>query len=247
MLGNSSIGAVIPAQNEEDNIASVVEDLVALRGPDGNRLIDDIVVCDNNSNDATAQRASKAGARVVSQRKHGYGIACLTAIAALKPVDVVLFVDGDQAFKVEQATLLLQTIERGADLVIGSRILGEMEPGALSLPQVVGNQVAGLLIRLLWRQRTTDLGPFRAITSKALTKLQMTDETFGWTIEMQIKALQHKMTVVEVPVDTLKRKYGKSKIGGTVRGVVLASIGILGMIVKLVMQDSISRKRQRNQ
>lgn len=244
MLDELSIGAVIPAQNEEDNIASVVEGLTALQNEVGNRLIDDIVVCDNNSTDATAQCAKDAGARVVSQRKPGYGIACLSAIAALNPVDVVLFVDGDQAFDVREATRLLHPIKQGADLVIGSRILGTMEPGALSLPQIIGNRVAGLVIRILWRQRTTDLGPFRAITSSALTKLQMKDETFGWTIEMQIKALQSKMNVVEVPVSTLKRRYGESKIGGTIRGVIGASVGILGMILKLAIRRSHKTKTQ---
>ncbi len=238
MLGNLRIGAVIPALDEEQNIGPVVEALIALMDEQGNRLVDDIVVCDNNSTDATAQRAEGAGARVVSQRKPGYGMSCLTAIAALETVDVVVFVDGDQAFDVRQTPLLLQAIEQGADLAIGSRILGQMEPGALSLPQVVGNRVAGILIQLLWRQRVTDLGPFRAITSEALTSLQMKDETFGWTVEMQIKAIQSKLKLVEVPVTTLKRRYGKSKIGGTIRGVLLASIGILRMILKLAIRSS---------
>lgn len=244
MFGELSIGVVIPAQNEEDNISPVVRSLLSISDVSGNRLIDDVVVCDNNSNDNTAQRARDAGARVVSQTKAGYGIACQTAIAALHRVDVVLFVDGDQAFDVRQTTLLLDAISQGADLVIGSRMLGQIEAGALSVPQIVGNRVAGLLIRLLWRHKTTDLGPFRAITSTALTRLQMEDETFGWTIEMQIKALQLKMTVVEVPVSTLKRQYGKSKIGGTIRGVVGASIGILGMILKLAVRPPSNAKRR---
>ncbi|MCY4094803.1 MAG: glycosyltransferase family 2 protein [Gammaproteobacteria bacterium] len=236
MIRDLTTGAVIPAQNEEDNIAPVVEGLLALQDASGNRLVDDIVVCDNNSNDATAERARAAGARVVHQTKPGYGIACLTAIAALDPVDIVLFVDGDQSCNLSQADDLLEAITQGADLAIGSRSLGQKEPGALSLPQIVGNRVAGLLIRLLWRQRTTDLGPFRAIRVKALTELQMADETFGWTVEMQIKALQLKMNVVELPVDSLRRRHGKSKIGGTFRGVIGASIGILVMITKLAFR-----------
>lgn len=238
MYRRLSVGAVIPALNEEDNVASVIADLISLVDAMGNRVVDDIVVCDNNSSDETAERAREAGARVVTQTKPGYGIACLTAIDALRSVDIVLFVDGDQAFDVKQATCLLEPIAQGADLVIGSRILGQTEPGALSLPQVVGNRVAGLLIRLLWRQRATDLGPFRAIKAKALAELQMQDETFGWTVEMQIKAIQLKMTIVEVPVDTLRRRHGKSKIGGTVRGVIGASIGILGTIIKLALRPS---------
>ena len=242
MIRGLSVGAVIPAQNEEDNIAPVVKSLLALREESGNRLVDDIVVCDNNSNDATAERARAAGARVVRQSKPGYGIACLTAIAALDPVDIVLFVDGDQSCNLGQASDLLRAIVKGADLAIGSRSLGQREFGALSLAQIVGNRVAGLLIRVLWRQRTTDLGPFRAIRAKALTELQMADETFGWTVEMQIKALQLKMKVVELPVDTLRRRHGKSKIGGTVRGVIGASIGILVMISKLALRPIAKRK-----
>ena len=232
------VGAVIPARDEQDNIAVVVGDLRALRGDGGGALIDDVVVCDNGSTDATAQRARAAGARVVSEPTPGYGIACLTAIAALEDVDVVLFVDGDQAFDVRQATRLLEAISEGADLVIGSRVLGRMQPGALSLPQIVGNRVAGALISLLWGQRVTDLGPFRVIRRCALAALDMQDETYGWTVEMQIKAIQRKMRVAEVPVDSRRRPHGKSKVGGTVKGVVGASIGILGMIMKLVLRPA---------
>ena len=230
------VGAVIPARDEQDNIARVVHDLRTLETPAGTALVDDIVVCDNGSTDATAERARAAGARVVSEPTPGYGIACLTAIAALDDVDLVLFVDGDQAFDVRQVTRLLDAIDRGADLVIGSRVLGQMQPGALSLPQIVGNRVAGLLISLLWRQRVTDLGPFRVIRRTALAALDMQDKTYGWTVEMQIKAIQRKMRVAEVPVDSRRRQHGKSKVGGTVRGVVGASIGILTMILKLALR-----------
>ena len=230
------VGAVIPARDEQDNIARVVHDLRTLETPGGTALVDDIVVCDNGSTDATAERARAAGARVVSEPTPGYGIACLTAIAALEDVDLVLFVDGDQAFDVRQVTRLLDAIDRGADLVIGSRVLGQMQPGALSLPQIVGNRVAGLLISLLWRQRVTDLGPFRVIRRTALAALDMQDKTYGWTVEMQIKAIQRKMRVAEVPVDSRRRQHGKSKVGGTVKGVVGASIGILTMILKLALR-----------
>ena len=232
------VGAVIPARDEQDNIAQVVHDLRALRTTGGAALIDDVVVCDNASTDATAQRARAAGARVVSEPTRGYGIACLTAIAALEDVDLILFVDGDQAFDVRQATRLLDAIGQGADLVIGSRVLGQMQPGALSLPQIAGNRVAGMLISLLWKQRVTDLGPFRVIRRAALAALDMQDKTYGWTVEMQIKAIQRKMRVAEVPVDSHKRRHGKSKVGGTVRGVVGASIGILGMILKLGLRSA---------
>ena len=172
----------------------------------------------------------------MSEPTPGYGIACLTAIAALEDVDLVLFIDGDQAFDVRQATRLLDAIGQGADLAIGSRVLGQMQPGALSLPQIAGNRVAGVLISLLWRQRVTDLGPFRVIRRTALAALDMQDKTYGWTVEMQIKAIQRKMRIAEVPVDSHKRQHGKSKVGGTVRGVVGASIGILTMILKLALR-----------
>ena len=230
------VGAVIPARDEQDNIGVVVHDLRALANPGGQALIDDIVVCDNGSVDATAERARVAGARVVSEPTPGYGIACLTAIAALEAVDLVLFVDGDQAFDVRQATRLVVAIAEGADLVIGSRVLGDRQRGALSLPQIVGNRVAGVLISLLWRQRVTDLGPFRVIRRAALVALDMQDKTYGWTVEMQIKAIQRRMRVVEVPVDSHRRRHGRSKVGGTVKGVVGASIGILAMIVKLALR-----------
>lgn len=233
MIDGHSVGVVIPARNEQGNIAAVVEQVRALQTPTGEAVVDDIVVCDNGSTDATAELALAAGARVVAEPTPGYGIACLTAIQALKPVDIVLFVDGDQAFRVEQSIRLLDAIVAGADLAIGSRTLGRVEPGALSLPQVAGNQVAAVLIGLIWKQQVTDLGPFRAITANALAALEMQDKAYGWTVEMQVKAVQRRMHIVEVPVDTRRRRHGKSKVGGTIRGVVGASVGILGMILKL--------------
>ena len=245
-MADLRVGAVIPARDEQDNIAVVVHELRALRTSGAGALIDDIVVCDNGSVDATAQRARDAGARVVSEPTPGYGIACLTAIAALEDVDLVLFVDGDQAFDVRQATRLIDAIGEGADLVIGSRVLGRRQRGALSLPQIVGNRVAGVLISLLWRQRVTDLGPFRVIRRAALAALDMQDKTYGWTVEMQIKAIQRRMRVVEVPVDSLRRRHGRSKVGGTVKGVVGASIGILAMILKLALRRAGTQQPRSN-
>ncbi len=233
MYKQLNVGVVIPAYNEQDNIGAVVTALLDLHTDTEPRVIDDIVVCDNGSTDATAQRASGAGARVVVEETRGYGMACLTAIAALRPVDVVVFVDGDQSFDVRQALDLLTVIADGADLAIGSRALGQQEPGALSVPQIVGNRVASLLIRFLWGRVVTDLGPFRAIRADALRRLNMRDTAYGWTVEMQVKAIQLNMRIVETPVTTLRRRFGVSKVGGTLRGVIGASVGILGMIVKL--------------
>ena len=233
MYKGLSVGAVIPAYDEEANIGPVVTALLDLRTDGGHRVIDDLVVCDNGSTDATAACAQAAGARVVVEETRGYGMACLTALAALDPVDVVLFVEGDQSCDVLQALDLLEAIADGADLAIGSRALGRMEQGALSMPQIAGNRVASLLIRLLWGRVVTDLGPFRAIRADALKRLDMRDIAYGWTVEMQVKAIQWNMRLVETPVNTLRRRFGISKVGGTLKGVVGASIGILGMIARL--------------
>ena len=148
MYKGLTVGAVIPARDEAANIAAVVSELLSVAAPNGGRLVDDLVVCDNGSTDATAALARTAGARVVAEPTPGYGIACQCAVQALRPVDVVLFVDGDRAFDVQQSLELLAAIDKGADLVIGSRSLGSMQPGALSAPQLAGNWVAGRLLYL---------------------------------------------------------------------------------------------------
>ena len=241
MYEGLTVAAVIPARDEAENIGEVVGGLLALRTAAGRRVMDDVVVCDNGSTDATAERARAAGARVTVERKPGYGRACLTAIAALRPADVVLFVDGDQSCEPRQALELLRAAAAGADLVIGSRVLGRMEPGALSPPQIAGNRVASLLIRMLWGRTVTDLGPFRAIRADALRRLDMRDTAYGWTVEMQIKAIQMGMRIVETPVDSRRRRFGRSKVGGTVKGVVGASVGILGTILRLRSRRAKSR------
>ena len=238
MYAGLTVGVVVPARDEAQNIGSVVADLLALRDEHGAPVVDDFVVCDNGSTDATADRAREAGARTVRQETPGYGLACLTALAALDPVDVVLFTDGDRSFEAVQGLRLLEAVAGGADLAIGSRALGRREAGALSLPQIAGNRVAGLLIRLLWGVAVTDLGPYRAIRADALRSLDMQDRTYGWTVEMQIKAIQHRLCVAEVPVDALRRRFGRSKVGGTVRGVVGASVGILSMIARLRWREA---------
>lgn len=238
MYTGLTVGVVVPARDEEQNIGSVVVDLLALRDEQGVPVVDDLVVCDNGSTDATRESAREAGARTVQQDTPGYGLACLTALAALRPVDVVLFTDGDRSFDAVQGLSLLEAIAGGADLAIGSRVLGRQEPGALSLPQRAGNRVAGRLIRLLWGVAVTDLGPFRAIRAEPLRRLEMEDRAYGWTVEMQVKAIQNGLRVVEVPVDALRRRYGRSKVGGTVRGVVGAGVGILSMIARLRWREA---------
>lgn len=190
MYKGFTIAVVIPALDEQENIIAVVSGLRALLGNHDQALVDDIVVCDNGSSDATAVLASDAGARVFYQSQRGYGIACMTAIAALKQPDIVVFVDGDNSVDYGQVIDLLAMINTGADLVIGAREKKQMVSGALSLPQRYGNRFAACLIRLLWGQSVTDLGPFRAIRYPQLIQLAMADQQFGWTVEMQVKAIQ---------------------------------------------------------
>ena len=236
MYRGLTVGVAIPALNEEASIGLVVGDLRSLHNADRTPVIDDVVVCDNGSSDATATRASEAGARIAQEDRRGYGSACLAAIAKLRRTDIVLFTDADHAFHASQATRLMDPIVDGADLVVGSRTAGERDPGALSFTQVMGNRLATALIKWLWGHPVTDLGPYRAIRADVLSTLGMRDATFGWTVEMQVKAIQHGLEVVEVPVDTRVR-IGKSKISGTVRGVLGAGFGILSMIAKLRWQQ----------
>jgi len=195
-------------------------------------VVDQIIVGDNGSTDQTANIARKCGAIVTSEPERGYGAACLAALAVPVEKDIVVFVDADHSVVANELPSLLDPLFEGADLVIGSRTLGVTEKGALSTPQAFGNHLASALIRGLWRVKVTDLGPFRAITNTALLDLQMSDRKFGWTVEMQVVALQQGKHIMEVPVTT-RRRIGKSKISGTLRGVIGAAHGILGTIGKL--------------
>ena len=234
-----TIGGVIPDFNEESSVGLVVADLLALEGEDG-LFLDDLVVCNNGSTDDTKHVAESAGARVVTEMERGYGAACLKGIAALRPVDVVLFIDADRSDVAAEAIDLVAAVAAGADLVIGSRVLGRAERGALTPQQRFGNWLAALLIRLLWGHRTTDLGPFRAIRREALEQIGMTDRNYGWTVEMQVKAIQAGLRVHEIPADYWKR-IGVSKVSGTVRGTFGAGTKILGTIGKLWLLEKIGR------
>ena len=223
------IDVVIPALDEERSLGRVLEDIPRDR-------VRQVVVADNGSTDGTARIARSLGALVVEEPHRGYGSACLAGIrrsAALDPPpDIVVFLDADYSDYPEQMARVLEPILAGrADLVIGSRVLGCREPGAL-LPQArFGNLVAAVLIRLLYRVRITDLGPFRAIRSEALTALAMADKDYGWTVEMQVKAARQGLRVEEVPV-SYRRRIGQSKITGTLAGSVRAGFKILATIVR---------------
>lgn len=223
-----TIDVVIPAFNEEASLPMVLE---AIPQPPVRR----IVVVDNNSTDATARVAAEGGATVVSETRPGYGSACLGGLAHLRshqPPDIVVFLDADYSDYPEELPRLVQPIrDNEADLVIGSRVLGQREPGAL-LPQArFGNILACWMIRLLYGHRYSDLGPFRAIRWEALESLHMEDADFGWTAEMQVKALRQKVRPVDVPVSYRKR-VGVSKITGTFKGTVLAGYKIIWTVLR---------------
>lgn len=243
MHRGSSVAAVIPARNESQAIAHVIAGLKALRIAD-RPVIDKIFVCDNGSTDDTAARAAEAGASVVYEPRPGYGGACLAALAQIGRADVVLFIDGDHAFFPEQAIALLDAIAAGADLAIGSRHLGHIERSAMTWPQIVGNALVTRLIRWLWRVPITDLGPYRAIRYAALQALMMQDRAYGWTVEMQVKAFQKNLRVVELPVD-VRVRIGNSKVSGTLRGVLGAGHGMLGMLWRLWLAERLSRDSRR--
>jgi hypothetical protein len=220
------VAVVIPVFNERDSLPLVVADVPRDR-------VDEIVVVDNASTDGTPSVAQGLPARLVREERRGYGSACLAGIAALEsaPPEVVVFLDGDYSDHPEELPRLLDAISADADLVIGSRMLGNREPGAL-LPQArFGNALACSLIRLLYGYRYTDLGPFRAIRWDALRRLGMQDRNFGWTVEMQVKAVRKGLRIVEVPVSYRKR-VGISKITGTVSGTLRAGWKILWTIAR---------------
>jgi rSAM/selenodomain-associated transferase 1 len=235
MRKESTIGVVIPALNEEKSIGKV---LTAIPG-----WVDTIVVADNGSTDDTAREARERGATVVSEPRRGYGAACLAGIAALDDPDVVVFLDGDYSDHPEEMDLLVDPIlDDQADMVAGSRVLGRREAGALTPQARFGNWLSCSLIRILWGSRYTDLGPFRAIRRSTLKGLRMQDPNYGWVVEMQIKATLGPSKVLEVPV-RYRRRIGRSKVSGTIRGAVGAGTKILWTIFRASLGQLQYRKR----
>ncbi|MGQ9689318.1 MAG: glycosyltransferase family 2 protein [Desulfobaccales bacterium] len=234
MRAGSTVGVVIPALNEEAVIGQVVAAIPA--------WVDEVVVVDNGSTDATAAVAQEQGARVIQEPQRGYGAACLAGIAALPDPDIIVFMDGDGSDVPKEMDFLVDPlIQDKAELVIGSRVLGIRESGALSPQARFGNWLACWLIHLCWGQSYTDLGPFRAIRRQSLLCLAMQDRDYGWTVEMQIKAVSRGLKIIEVPV-SYRRRVGTSKISGTLRGVMGAGIKIVYVIFREALASVLSGK-----
>lgn len=220
------ISVIIPALNEEESIGQVLNDIPG-------EIVEEVIVVDNGSNDNTVTVAKSLGASVILEPLKGYGAACLRGISMLKQdTDIVVFLDADYSDYPQDLHTVIKPIVTGkAEMVIGSRVSGTREKGAL-LPQAIfGNKLATFLIRIFWGFKYTDLGPFRAIKYKDLLALNMLDKNFGWTVEMQIKALKKGLRIMEVPVRYRKR-IGKSKITGTFSGTVRAGVKIIYTIFK---------------
>lgn len=224
MQEHPRVVVVIPAVDEEQAIGRVLAEIP--------RLVSQVIVVDNGSRDRTAEVASAAGATVVREPRRGYGQACLAGIAAASDADVLVFLDGDYSDHPEQLADVLDPVLRGeADLVIGSRTLGQRAPGAHPWHAVLGTRLCVSLMNRLIGTAATDLGPFRAITMPALRRLSMRDRNFGWTVEMQVKARRHDLRVCEVPVD-YRPRIGRSKVSGTLAGSVRAGAKILSTIAR---------------
>ena len=223
-----SIKVIIPAVNEGESIGKVVSEIP--------QSVDEIIVVNNGSTDDTHENAQKAGATVLLEERKGYGFACLKGMQYIeqqsKSPDVIVFIDGDYSdYPEELDKVVAPILEDDVDFVVGARTKALREPGSMTPQQVFGNQLATFLMRLFFRARFTDLGPFRAIKYEKLKILDMQDKTYGWTVEMQLKVLKKKMAYCEVPV-RYKRRIGVSKVSGTIKGTIFAGVKILGWIFK---------------
>jgi glycosyltransferase involved in cell wall biosynthesis len=226
MLAGRKIAVIIPALNEEKTLPRVLNDL-------SEEMVDEVVVVDNGSSDKTAEVAKERGATVLFESRRGYGYPCLRGIEYLKGTnpDIVVFVDGNYSDHPDEiGKLLSPMVEEGYDLVLGSRVMGKVDEGALRLPVRFGNFLATVLIRILYGFKYTDLGPFRAIKFDRLLELDMNDN-LGWTIEMQVKAVRRKFRIMEVPV-SYRAGTGQSKFTGTVTGIAVIGYRIFRAIFK---------------
>ncbi len=226
------VTVIIPALNEEEPIAGVVRAVAA------QDIAHDIIVVDNGSNDDTARHARGAGARVVAEPQRGYGRACMAGVRCLSAqCDVVVFLDGDGSDCPEFFSQLVNPIIAGThDFVIGSRTRGKREPGSMNFQQIFSGRLAGLIMRLLYGVRYTDMCPFRAIRRDALERLSMKEKTYGWNLEMQMRAARAELRILEVPVNHRCRTGGWSKVSGTLRGTFVAGARILITFLRVVVE-----------
>jgi len=226
------VSVIIPALNEEEPIADVVRAVAATSIPR------EIIVVDNGSTDRTADRAREAGAKVVTEPHRGYGRACMAGVRALSPeCNIAVFLDGDGSDCPEFMGQLVDPIVKGThDFVMGSRTRGLREPGSMNFQQVVSGRVAGFLLRSLYGVRYTDMSPFRAIRREALERLDMREQTYGWNLEMQMRAARAGLRILEVPVNHRCRTGGQSKVSGTLRGTFVAGTRIIATLVRVAAE-----------
>jgi glycosyltransferase involved in cell wall biosynthesis len=231
----NNVSVVIPALNEEEPIAGVVRECLATKIPR------EVIVVDNGSSDATADRAREAGARVVSEPRPGYGRACAAGVRVVSPEsDIIVFLDGDGSDCPEFIPQLVEPIAAGTfDFVIGSRTRGQREPGSMNFQQIFSGRLAGWLMSILYGVGYTDMCPFRAIRRDALQKLLMREETYGWNLEMQMKAARFALRILEVPVNHRCRTGGVSKVSGTFRGTFLAGARIIATFLRVALSRTL--------
>ena len=228
----SAVSVIVPALNEAEPIDDVVREVAATSIPD------EIIVVDNGSTDRTADTARDAGARVVSEPVLGYGRACMAGIRALSPEsDIVVFLDGDGSDCPELIpNLVAPILADGQDFVIGSRVRGQRELGSMNRQQVVAGRLAGWLLRLLYGARYTDMCPFRAIRREALLRLGMAEQTYGWNLEMQMRAARSGLRILELPVNHRTRRGGQSKVSGNISGTARAAGRLAVTFIRLALQ-----------
>jgi glycosyltransferase involved in cell wall biosynthesis len=230
LITEPHILVIIPAFNEAKSIDKVIAEIP--------KFVRETVVVNNNSSDTTSKVAALAGATVLDEPRQGYGYACLKGIAyaKTKQPDIIVFLDADYSdYPAEMSDVVKPIIEQNYDMVIGSRALGEKESGSMTPQQIFGNWLATKLIRWIYNVNYTDLGPFRAIKYDKLLALEMQDTTYGWTVEMQLKAAKQQLKTVEVPVN-YRQRIGHSKVSGTFKGTIMAGYKILSWIFKYALK-----------